>query len=395
MSYFILPRVNYDICADNLKIKFDKEIKTYTNKSLSLYLKKVKEQIEPYSSKWDNVKKYTNPYEYIHTSCPGYKFSVSRMKPLSRSFFKLIEIFNTFKLGDIYNRKNHIKSFHLAEGPGGFIEAMIHLRENPKDNYIGMTLIDGNTNVPGWKKSENFLKNNPNVKIELAADGTGNLYETQNLQYCMKKYKNSMDFITADGGFDFSIDFNKQEEIAFRLIFSQIAFAITLQKKGGCFVLKVFDIFLRSTIELIYLLSSFYENVYISKPNTSRYANSEKYIICKKFKYTETTEISKKFIAIFHVLKRFDLKTYKITSVLNIPIQYYYIRQIEEMNAVLGQQQIENILQTIKIIEDVVWAKEHINQIKIQNIKRCVQWCVKNNISYNKNIQTLNMFLGN
>lgn len=65
------------------------------------------------------------------------------------------------------------------------------------------------------------------------------------------------------------------------------------------------------------------------------------------------------------------------------------------MNAVLGQQQIENILQTIKIIEDVGWAKEHINQIKIQNIKRCVQWCIKNDISYNKNIQSLNMFLGN
>ena len=48
MSYFILPRVNYDVKADNLKINFDKEIKTYTNKSLSVYLKKVKEQIEPY-----------------------------------------------------------------------------------------------------------------------------------------------------------------------------------------------------------------------------------------------------------------------------------------------------------------------------------------------------------
>ena len=97
MSYFILPRINNNINADNLKIKFDKKINIYTNKSLSIYLKKVKEQIEPYSTKWDNVKKYTNPYEYIHTSCPGYKFSISRLKPLSRSFFKLIEIYNTFK----------------------------------------------------------------------------------------------------------------------------------------------------------------------------------------------------------------------------------------------------------------------------------------------------------
>jgi 23S rRNA U2552 (ribose-2'-O)-methylase RlmE/FtsJ len=394
MSYFILPRVNFDAKPNNIKMNFNTKINININKSLSSYLKKVKEQINPYLSKWDNVKKYTNPYEYIHTCCPGHKFSVSRMKPLSRSFFKLIEIYNTFKLEDEL-AKEYINSFHLAEGPGGFIEALVYLRNNPKDRYIGMTLMDENSNIPGWKKSEKFLKKNTNVKIEKGIDGTGNLYNTENLKYCIKKYKNSMDIITADGGFDFSIDFNKQEEIAFRLIFSQIAFGIAMQKKGGTFILKVFDIFLRSTVEIIYLLSSLYESVYVVKPNTSRYANSEKYLVCKKFKYNESEKISKKFVAIFHVLSKMDLNKYKIISILNVPIQYYYLRQIEEMNAVLGQQQIENILQTIKMIEDVGWAKEHLNQIKIQNIKKCVQWCIKNNVNYNKNIQSLNMFLGN
>ena len=33
----------------------------------------------------------------------------------------------------------------------------------------------------------------------------------------------------------------------------------------------------------MYLLSSVYGEVYISKPQTSRYANSERYIICKNF----------------------------------------------------------------------------------------------------------------
>ena len=35
-----------------------------------------------------------------------------------------------------------------------------------------------------------------------------------NLLYCFEKYGNSMDLITGDGGFDFSIDFNKQETIS-------------------------------------------------------------------------------------------------------------------------------------------------------------------------------------
>ena len=47
---------------------------------------------------------------------------------------------------------------------------------------------------------------------------------------------------------------------------------------------KIFDIFTQATIDLLYLLSLLYEKVYIIKPNTSRIANSEKYVVCKKFK---------------------------------------------------------------------------------------------------------------
>ena len=42
---------------------------------------------------------------------------------------------------------------------------------------------------------------------------TGDLYKEENLKYIIQKtFSNSMDIITADGGFDFSADFNKQEQ---------------------------------------------------------------------------------------------------------------------------------------------------------------------------------------
>ena len=60
----------------------------------------------------------------------------------------MIEICNTFHLLDPYKNID-IKTFHLAEGPGGFIEAMVHMRQNPNDTYYGMTLIDvSNSKVP-------------------------------------------------------------------------------------------------------------------------------------------------------------------------------------------------------------------------------------------------------
>ena len=61
---------------------------------------------------------------------------------------------------------------------------------------------------------------------------------------------------------------NKQELLATKLIFSQIIFAINMQKKGGTFILKVFDLFLESSVDLLYILSCFYDSVIVTKPNT-------------------------------------------------------------------------------------------------------------------------------
>ena len=53
-----------------------------------------------------------------------------------------------------------------------------------------------------------------------------------------------MDLITADGGVDFSENFNDQEYTATKLIIAQVIYAISMQSSGGNFVLKVFDIFI-------------------------------------------------------------------------------------------------------------------------------------------------------
>ena len=132
------------------------------------------------SKSWDVYKRYTNPYEYIHTCVPNKKKSVAKRKPLSRSYFKMIELVNFFHIIDSLQLKSsNIQSFHLAEGPGGFIEALVQLRNNKQDTYIGMTILDdvNDMNIPAWKKSQQFLRENKNVKIENGADGTGDIYK--------------------------------------------------------------------------------------------------------------------------------------------------------------------------------------------------------------------------
>ena len=261
MSFFQLININKTIRASNLKMKFVSPDNhgIFISKTLTNILNNTKKDIETYSSEWNNVKKLTNPYEFIHTQLPNKNSSISKIKPLSRAFFKLIEICKTLDIFDKYQDKT-INTFHLAEGPGGFIEAVTYMRFDKNDKYYGMTLIDDkNTDVPGWKKTDTFLQKNPNVIIETGKDKTGNLFNPENYKYCIQKYKNSMDFITADGGFDFSINYNNQEALALRLIITQIAYAMAMQSKGGTFILKVFDQFTHGSVDILYLLSSLYE----------------------------------------------------------------------------------------------------------------------------------------
>lgn len=397
MLYFLLHQINQDINPNDIKLTMDtiqNEPNKFVSKSISNYLDNTKKLIDNYLSQWDNMKKYTNPYEFIHTNIPHNNFSISKLKPISRAFFKLIEIYQTFKSIPIFVNES-IKTYHLAEGPGGFIEATAYIRNNENDIYYGITLIDkSNKNIPGWKKSEKFLNKNKNVIIEKGLSKDGNLFNPENFLDCYKNHANSMDIITGDGGFDFSTSYNNQEKMAIRLLFTQMIYAVSLQKKGGSFILKIFDMFLKPTVEIIYMLSCFYTNVYITKPNTSRYANSEKYIVCTDFLFDNTNKITNRFYNILKVLNGIDYDKYEITGFLNLPIQLYFKNQIEEINSIIIQQQIENILNTIKLISNYTKNKnEKIDNIKSQNIQKCINWCINNNIPYNKYINSSNIFI--
>jgi 23S rRNA U2552 (ribose-2'-O)-methylase RlmE/FtsJ len=241
MTYFLLPRTYSKTFQ---KIEYS-ELPSETSPifisgTLSHFLSSMKEKISSKENAWDIYKKYTNPYEYIHTPIPLKRRSISKVKPISRSYFKMIEMTELFGLLNKYQSIN-IRSFHLAEGPGGFIEALATLRNNTQDVYYGMTLIDKDprSNIPTWKKSNEFLGRFPNVILEYGGDKTGNILVLENLRYCKEKYNSSMDIITGDGGFDFSTDFNYQEISIVKLLYGQFAFAVTMQKKGGHFILKI------------------------------------------------------------------------------------------------------------------------------------------------------------
>ena len=256
-------------------------------------LNTMKSRIEPLEQNhtWESLKKKTNPYELVYTQegneCPP---SLCILKPLSRSYFKMLEI---LQISDFFNRLPKqlakLRSGHVAEGPGGFMEAFLYgadLRRLRVNKIFAMTLKPTNNHIPGWRRTYHFLQRYPDViKIHYGEDGTGDLYVPGNQKSFVDWIEGQkVALFTGDGGFDFSVDYENQEKSAFLLLVASSIIGLQVLQQEGMFVLKLFDIFSESTHYLLRLITACFRDWTLYKPATSRPCNSERYVVCRGFR---------------------------------------------------------------------------------------------------------------
>ena len=359
------------------------------NSNMYNLLTKYKNKITDYynNKSWDRYKKISNEYEMIFTT-PNTGFNLSQYTPVSRSFFKMWEILHDFR--EEFNFPDKMKVCMLCEGPGGFAEALVKYRDNKADNdeYHGISLkSDNNRNVPEWKLNNNFLNK---ININYGSDGTGNIYNMPNILHLVNHIgKHTVDFITADGGFDFSSDFNHQEDMSMQLILSEILATLLLQKQGGSFILKIYDIFTENTMKIIHIIKKFYKKIFIVKPLTSRPANSEKYLICTNFYLPDN---HKKYFEILYkliIFKEDDLQNegQYIKNSINIDFEQSILKNIVLYNVYYTLRQIYYIQRTIDYIKifksniNDIGSKKTMNMILEEHKRKSIKWCNKYNIS--------------
>jgi 23S rRNA U2552 (ribose-2'-O)-methylase RlmE/FtsJ len=210
----------------------------------------------------------------------------NKLNIVSRAFYKLWEILMVFD----FLPTTAIISAHLAEAPGSFVQALIFFREkffkdNKKDEHYVISINE--EGVPNFRKE--FKKEYSKINI-YEQDG-GDLTNKETIDKFVKFTKKAY-LVTADGGFNWK-DENFQEQEAYKLILGEILTCLKIQLFGGVFIIKFFEIYTDISIKIISILDALYEQVYITKPFTSRLSNSERYLICIKFKGIKQEIINK------------------------------------------------------------------------------------------------------
>ena len=402
MIYFLLPNIHnliykhidcittdFDTVEDSnphsglhlqqvTSYRFETKDISVISTSLSFYLSDIQKKQKTYGKYWDEYSIYNNTYELIYHAIPNKTICVSKYTPISNIYFKMMEILLFF---DIYSNTSYqkettfssfmndssttnkskylqtikspvskpihikqpspfpIKIFHLTECPEGIFEVIANIRNNSMDTYIGI------------KKNYSMENTKPNIIFENFSNQ--GLYSMEHFIYCKNKYHSSIDLITSD--ITETIDTNTFTQ----QLFIQICYALCIQKKGGSFIFKIFDCFTQHIIDILYILSSFYEKVYITKPLICNSFDSEKYIVCKHFLFSTNHAF---YPIIQNTLAKIITieKPISIFRFLNINISSYYFGKLEEINSIFGQQQIENIYQTI-VFMDTIKELQHIS----------------------------------
>ena len=330
------------------------------NEDLYKQITSKKSEIDTVQYKWDSAKKISNDHEYIYTSSNTRK-NISSIIPVSRSFFKLREIIYDFKL----NISG--KSACIAEAPGGFMQSLL-IFSKEQGIYIksiyGITLISDNKDIPFWNHG---LLVNDKVRICNGRDDTGDLYKLSNvLTFINHCGKSSCSIVTADGGFDYTTDF-EQELSSYKLFYSEVFTALNIQEEKGSFICKFFDLFHYSTLQLIYLLYISYEKISFIKPSTSRQSNSEKYIICQGFK-GYNVEVSN--LMCNHFGK----------GILPLELPEIFIDMINNYHIKFIENQILRIDHTLYLINQ----RRNLDKPTKHQISLAVEWCKKYEIKINK-----------
>lgn len=359
MNYYIIPKNKFNVKL-SLQVT-DEKIQPHISYSLIFYMNdiynqllKLQENIVPEDLEYIN--KIVNPFEFIHSNVPGSSISVSKVKPESVIFFELMELFQLFNINEILSLEHKINVAHLTHNYSSTTYLLDMLREEHDDNIVSEVFdYDSLYNL--------FIKNVYKTKLDLI------ICEFHPDEYNdVKKYIDNMILV--------------------------LLISIKYQMNNGTCIIKIDNVLYKAVIDVIFILSSVYDKVYLVKPSISNVTKGDRYLICKGFNenYTMQSGLLEKVEELISKLGNNEFMNKGVKSIIENDLPYYLLNKLEESNIIIGQQQLDAYDLIIHIFKNKN-REEKIENIKRSHIQKCVQWCEKNQLPHNKFIDKVNIFL--
>jgi hypothetical protein len=172
-----------------------------------------------------------------------------------------------------------------AELPGAFIFAIDHYiktkTHSPSYEWFANSLYPSKGDILG---DEFGLYQRYRDRWLMDETNGGSVTDLAMIQLIKSRLEGKVDVYTSDIGIGLTQDtFNQQEELEAPLHLGQVICALNTLKDGGHMVCKMFMFFQPFSMSLLYLLMDVFEELYISKPMTSRPGNSEVYLVGKGY----------------------------------------------------------------------------------------------------------------
>lgn len=297
------------------------------------------------------ARKHSNPYETIR----GAIF-------LNRAAVKMANIdkacnFMFTNLKPLGN--NELLYFaDVCAGPGGFSEYVLWKKKWHAKGF-GLTL----KNDKDFKLDDFYAGPCETFHPYYGPKENGDVYDPSNQEgfkdiIMTHTHGKGVHFMMADGGFSVVNQETLQEILSKQLYLCQCLVALMIVRVGGHFVTKLFDLFTPFSAGLVYLMYRCFEEVCIFKPNSSRPANSERYLICKgKRSGTEGVLQHLKQVNEF-LLKDEKNDVLQLVSFEELEGEKQFLQYLRESNNSLGKKQVIALRKLAAFYEDTTLVEK-------------------------------------
>lgn len=254
----------------------------------------------------------------------------------------------------------------VCAGPGGFSEYILW-RKNWQAKGFGFTLRKEND----FKLCDFFAGNSETFDPYYGCNEDGNVFDPDNIKslakYVLSQTQDQgVHFMMADGGFSVEGQENVQEILSKQLYLCQCIVALAIVRERGHFVVKLFDLFTPFSVGLIYLMYKCFQQICIFKPNTSRPANSERYLVCK-WKKAATGTIYRHLFEINEVMYKFSDPAKDFLELVPYSViqkDEAFFNYICESNNTIGRNQIAGLLKIAAFCKDPTLKDARQHQIR-------------------------------